>query len=173
MEKKHRCSICDKQFSSLRSLRNHAGSEYPNTVQPQRCGCGKSFCSKNALKMHQSARGSTCVFKCSGCAKKFNSESALKNHLASPAHSRPPPQTNAPSPTSSPNATTGDQGSVGYISVSLRNSNALVPVLIWDSASDCIRKLRYQLRGWWTYHPRIECSNNTCSWRVYWTGSTA
>ena len=77
------CAICDKQFKSLKGLRQHDGKTHSTRQKSIFCNlCGKGFYHKHALKFHiNQVHLKNTRIKCPCCEQVFYNKYSMKEHL--------------------------------------------------------------------------------------------
>ncbi len=79
--KKYKCTLCDDQYISAHSLRQHLESIHEK--KKYTCDiCSKSYSHKGTLKMHMNSHSTHKVFTCTLCSKTFLTKQNLKYHSA-------------------------------------------------------------------------------------------
>lgn len=77
---RHKCSVCEKSFSSLYSVKRHK-QMFHSDKRANFCGeCGKTFCNTYSLNRHMLSHSSARPFICSICGKTYKYKHDLKNH---------------------------------------------------------------------------------------------
>lgn len=79
-EKKHPCTVCDKSFTNLSTLRYHM-NKHDNNKRFLCPKCGKGFYSSNAFHQHLRTHKNHAPFKCGFCNKTYKWRQSLKEHF--------------------------------------------------------------------------------------------
>uniref|UniRef100_A0A8D8JH88 Zinc finger protein 729 n=1 Tax=Culex pipiens TaxID=7175 RepID=A0A8D8JH88_CULPI len=81
-DRQHACTICPAAFKKSSHLTQHTRSHYG--IKSYRCEiCNKTFTTNRSLKIHRISHGSTVPdFRCDQCPASFNLQSSLRRHAA-------------------------------------------------------------------------------------------
>lgn len=80
--RKHRCLVCDKEFTTNSSLNTHLSIIHLRSFNYHQCHlCGKQFTYRTSLNVHLKSHNPAQVGKCHICNRKYQTKYQLRRHL--------------------------------------------------------------------------------------------
>uniref|UniRef100_A0A8C4RAC1 C2H2-type domain-containing protein n=1 Tax=Eptatretus burgeri TaxID=7764 RepID=A0A8C4RAC1_EPTBU len=84
----YKCSVCGKSFSTKQNVKIH--NRIHTGERPYKCSiCGKNFSEKSSVKIHNRIHTGERPYKCSVCGKSFTAKNSVKIHMRTHTGERP------------------------------------------------------------------------------------